>query len=206
MICQRVVCSFVEDILLNVFLAIAVDNLADAESLTAIEKQEEAEAEADMDKSATSESNTKDGDDRSQEDMDDEEDDNVGDDGKGVDDEENAQLHEDQDDEHTGLAGHKPSKKKWVPYLFDDLCFNFRSIVTMACSIDRKQSDGSTMIDIEPDYDDEGNEDAISKDGKTINFPFYFELTCFLRKWRKVSKSPSIKFETICFWWRHTEL
>lgn len=38
------------------------------------------------------------------------------------------------------------------------------------------------MIDIEPDYDDEGNEDAISKDGKTINFPFYFELTCFLRK------------------------
>lgn len=29
------------DILLNVFLAIAVDNLADAESLTAIEKEEE---------------------------------------------------------------------------------------------------------------------------------------------------------------------
>jgi len=33
------------DILLNVFLAIAVDNLSDAESLTAIEKEEE-EAEA----------------------------------------------------------------------------------------------------------------------------------------------------------------
>lgn len=33
------------DILLNVFLAIAVDNLADAESLTAIEKQEEEEKE-----------------------------------------------------------------------------------------------------------------------------------------------------------------
>jgi voltage-dependent calcium channel L type alpha-1D len=31
------------DILLNVFLAIAVDNLADAESLTAIEKEEEEE-------------------------------------------------------------------------------------------------------------------------------------------------------------------
>lgn len=33
------------DILLNVFLAIAVDNLADAESLTAIEKEEERESE-----------------------------------------------------------------------------------------------------------------------------------------------------------------
>lgn len=33
------------DILLNVFLAIAVDNLADAESLTAIEKEEEEKAE-----------------------------------------------------------------------------------------------------------------------------------------------------------------
>jgi voltage-dependent calcium channel L type alpha-1D len=32
-------------ILLNVFLAIAVDNLADAESLTAAEKEEEAEGE-----------------------------------------------------------------------------------------------------------------------------------------------------------------
>lgn len=32
------------DILLNVFLAIAVDNLADAESLTAIEKEAEEEA------------------------------------------------------------------------------------------------------------------------------------------------------------------
>lgn len=38
------------DILLNVFLAIAVDNLADAESLTAIEKEEEA-AEAEQGKS-----------------------------------------------------------------------------------------------------------------------------------------------------------
>lgn len=94
------------DILLNVFLAIAVDNLADAESLTAIEKQEE----ADMDKSGTSESATKDGDDRSQEDMDEEEDDNGGDDSKGVDDEDNA--HDDQDDEHSGLANHKRSKKK----------------------------------------------------------------------------------------------
>ncbi len=34
------------DILLNVFLAIAVDNLADADSLTAIEKEEEAKAKA----------------------------------------------------------------------------------------------------------------------------------------------------------------
>lgn len=32
-----------KDILLNVFLAIAVDNLADAESLTAIEKEAEEE-------------------------------------------------------------------------------------------------------------------------------------------------------------------
>ena len=31
----------ISDILLNVFLAIAVDNLADAESLTAIEKEED---------------------------------------------------------------------------------------------------------------------------------------------------------------------
>ena len=36
---------FAPDILLNVFLAIAVDNLADAESLTAIEKEEEEDAE-----------------------------------------------------------------------------------------------------------------------------------------------------------------
>lgn len=33
----------ISDILLNVFLAIAVDNLADAESLTAIEKEEDDE-------------------------------------------------------------------------------------------------------------------------------------------------------------------
>lgn len=37
------------DILLNVFLAIAVDNLADAESLTAIEKEEEEEDDEDED-------------------------------------------------------------------------------------------------------------------------------------------------------------
>lgn len=36
-------CIFTIDILLNVFLAIAVDNLADAESLTAIEKEDEEE-------------------------------------------------------------------------------------------------------------------------------------------------------------------
>ncbi|XP_049817851.1 muscle calcium channel subunit alpha-1 isoform X2 [Aethina tumida] len=40
-------------ILLNVFLAIAVDNLADAESLTAIEKEEEEEAEKQKSKSPT---------------------------------------------------------------------------------------------------------------------------------------------------------
>ncbi len=34
---------YLKDILLNVFLAIAVDNLADAESLTAIEKEEDVE-------------------------------------------------------------------------------------------------------------------------------------------------------------------
>lgn len=33
------------DILLNVFLAIAVDNLADADSLTSVDKEEEADAE-----------------------------------------------------------------------------------------------------------------------------------------------------------------
>ena len=48
------------DILLNVFLAIAVDNLADAESLTAIEKQE-AEAEADQDKSGSPSGSGKEG-------------------------------------------------------------------------------------------------------------------------------------------------
>lgn len=37
-----------QDILLNVFLAIAVDNLADAESLTNIEKEEEAEPEEEL--------------------------------------------------------------------------------------------------------------------------------------------------------------
>lgn len=40
---MRIVCLFLffyADILLNVFLAIAVDNLADADSLTAIEKEE----------------------------------------------------------------------------------------------------------------------------------------------------------------------
>ncbi|CAG2055258.1 unnamed protein product, partial [Timema podura] len=48
-VAQSVACLSTElrapDILLNVFLAIAVDNLADAESLTAIEKEEEEEAE-----------------------------------------------------------------------------------------------------------------------------------------------------------------
>lgn len=43
----------ISDILLNVFLAIAVDNLADAESLTAIEKEEEEEAEKQKSKSPT---------------------------------------------------------------------------------------------------------------------------------------------------------
>ena len=71
--------SITIDILLNVFLAIAVDNLADAESLTAIEKEEadqaeaKAEAEADLDKSAASDSAAKDGDDGSQEELDEEE-------------------------------------------------------------------------------------------------------------------------------------
>lgn len=53
------------DILLNVFLAIAVDNLADAESLTAIEKEAAdaaAEAEAELEKSnAETASELKDG-------------------------------------------------------------------------------------------------------------------------------------------------
>ena len=40
--------SFILDILLNVFLAIAVDNLADAESLTAIEKEEDEEEEDEL--------------------------------------------------------------------------------------------------------------------------------------------------------------
>lgn len=44
--CHQVTIIFLKirsDILLNVFLAIAVDNLADAESLTAIEKEAEEE-------------------------------------------------------------------------------------------------------------------------------------------------------------------
>lgn len=41
------------DILLNVFLAIAVDNLADAESLTAIEKEAEEEAEKNKSRSGS---------------------------------------------------------------------------------------------------------------------------------------------------------
>lgn len=40
---QAISLTIQKDILLNVFLAIAVDNLADAESLTAIEKEEEEE-------------------------------------------------------------------------------------------------------------------------------------------------------------------
>ncbi|KAL2743581.1 muscle calcium channel subunit alpha-1 isoform X3, partial [Vespula maculifrons] len=43
--CTYFIVLFICDILLNVFLAIAVDNLADAESLTAIEKEAEEEAE-----------------------------------------------------------------------------------------------------------------------------------------------------------------
>ncbi|GLV39288.1 Ca[2+]-channel protein alpha[[1]] subunit D [Carabus blaptoides fortunei] len=43
--CIYFIILFICDILLNVFLAIAVDNLADAESLTAIEKEAEEEAE-----------------------------------------------------------------------------------------------------------------------------------------------------------------
>lgn len=41
--------NFIElDILLNVFLAIAVDNLADADSLTSIEKEDEEDEEAEV--------------------------------------------------------------------------------------------------------------------------------------------------------------
>ena len=64
------------DILLNVFLAIAVDNLADAESLTAIEKEAEdaaAEAEAELEKSnAETASEVKDGEEGLEEEDDDE--------------------------------------------------------------------------------------------------------------------------------------
>lgn len=38
-------CSYIPDILLNVFLAIAVDNLADADSLTGVEKEDEVEGD-----------------------------------------------------------------------------------------------------------------------------------------------------------------
>lgn len=37
--------SCIPDILLNVFLAIAVDNLADADSLTGVEKEDEVEGD-----------------------------------------------------------------------------------------------------------------------------------------------------------------
>lgn len=101
---------YYSDILLNVFLAIAVDNLADAESLTAIEKEEadaaEAEAEADLDKSATSESATKD--DPSQDELDDEEED----DGNGDDDKGGADAQVNQDEDDPDLAGRKRSIKK----------------------------------------------------------------------------------------------
>lgn len=43
---QKYITFSFADILLNVFLAIAVDNLADADSLTAIEKEEEEAAAA----------------------------------------------------------------------------------------------------------------------------------------------------------------
>lgn len=42
-------CLLIPDILLNVFLAIAVDNLADAESLTTIEKEDEEEEDGEAD-------------------------------------------------------------------------------------------------------------------------------------------------------------
>ena len=113
--------SITIDILLNVFLAIAVDNLADAESLTAIEKEEadqaeaKAEAEADLDKSAASDSAAKDGDDGSQEELDEEEEDNVGDDSKGGDDEDNAHQTGGSPD---GMSDRKrSSKKKWVLFV-----------------------------------------------------------------------------------------
>ncbi|KAG8326104.1 hypothetical protein J6590_050433 [Homalodisca vitripennis] len=53
-------CAWDHHILLNVFLAIAVDNLADAESLTAIEKEadEEAEKQAEMDQMGEGGENT----------------------------------------------------------------------------------------------------------------------------------------------------
>ncbi|KZS09199.1 Voltage-dependent calcium channel type D subunit alpha-1 [Daphnia magna] len=132
-------------ILLNVFLAIAVDNLADAESLTAIEKEEadqagaKAEAEADLDKSATSDSATKDGDDRSQEELDEEEEDNMDDNGKEGDGDDNAQA----DGNHGDISERKRSSKK------------------------KKSDGGSTRIEIEQDYDDEGTEDA-SKDDEGL--------------------------------------
>ncbi len=108
---RRPFLSLSADILLNVFLAIAVDNLADAESLTAIEKQEaeaEAEAEADLEKSNASESGTKEGDDRSQEELDEEEE-NAGEDSKGGDEEDNATEADDGEG-----SDRKRSKKKRV--------------------------------------------------------------------------------------------
>lgn len=92
-------------------MAIAVDNLADAESLTAIEKEEadaaEAEAEADLDKSNASETVTKDGDDPSQDEMD-EEDENGGQDGKDGD-QDNAQVNQ---DEENGDSRQRSTKKQ----------------------------------------------------------------------------------------------
>lgn len=140
----------IADILLNVFLAIAVDNLADAESLTAIEK-EEAEAEADQDKSATSGSVTKDGDD--------EEEENAGE-GTLNESKEGEGQGDDQDDENSQLAGHSRYRRLLCKKHFVCKTLNRAAISRI------KDGDGATKIDMEPDYDDEGTEDA-SKDGKS---------------------------------------
>ena len=113
------------DILLNVFLAIAVDNLADAESLTAIEKQEE-EAGGDQDKSGTSgsakedEENAGDGtlDDSKEGDEDDEGEDGEEEEEGEEEDEDNRMDSEDQEDESAHLSGGKRAKNRSVPLSF----------------------------------------------------------------------------------------
>jgi len=108
------------DILLNVFLAIAVDNLADAESLTAIEKQEE-EAEADQDKSGTSESAKEDEENAGDGTLDDSkgDEDEEGEEGEepeegDEEEEDNRMDSEDQEDESAHLSGGKRSKNRFV--------------------------------------------------------------------------------------------
>lgn len=143
------------DILLNVFLAIAVDNLADAESLTAIEKEEaEAEAEADLDKSGTSGSVTKDGDERSQED----EEDNAGDDSKGGDEEDNG------NEEHDDGAPEIPSRKRSKKYqtIFSPLQ---QTVILNLLLCRRNRNEDATTIEMEQDYDDE---EDVSKDGNEL--------------------------------------